>query len=133
MSRSAIYTANTTPTSVSSGGLIPIGTTVRRFGCNVIQDGNAISIKERGYFKVAASFALAPAAAGIVTAALSKDGVPVIGGTASGSVSTAANPVDLSIVAIVRNDCGCDSSLLSFNLGGAASTLLNAAVTVEKL
>lgn len=133
MSRSAIYTANTTPTSVAVGGLIPLGNTIRRFGCNVVQDGNTITIKGRGYFKVVASFTVAPAIAGIVSASLSKDGVAVIGGTASGSVSTAANPVNLTIAAIVRNDCDCDSSILSFNLGGTASTLLNAAVTVEKL
>lgn len=75
----------------------------------------------------------APDAVGAVTVTMSKDGVPVSGATASGSVSTAANPSALPITAIVRNACDCDSSILSFNLSGTASTVQNVAVTVVKL
>ena len=133
MSKSALYTALTTPTSVSSGSIIPLGTTIRRFGCNVSQDGNTISIKGKGYFLVNVSVTADPAAVGAVTATLNKDGVPVTGATASGSVSTAANPTALPITAIVRNACDCDSSILSLVLSGQASTVQNVAVTVVKL
>lgn len=60
MSKSSIYTANTTPISVVVGGIIPLGNTVRRFGCNIIQDGNTIIIKGKGYFKVTTSFTVSP-------------------------------------------------------------------------
>lgn len=133
MSKSALYTALTTPTSVSSGSIIPLGTTIRRFGCNVSQDGNTISIKGKGYFLVNVSVTAAPADVGAVTATLNKDGVPVTSATASGSVSTAANPTALPITAIVRNACDCDSSILSLVLSGQASTVQNVAVTVVKL
>lgn len=133
MSKSAIYTAMTTPTSVAVNGTIPLGTTIRRFGCNIAQDGNAITIKGKGYFLVTASITAAPAAVGAVTVAMNKDGVPVSGATASSSVSTAANPTALPITAIVRNACDCDSSALSFTLDGTASTVQNVAVTVVKL
>lgn len=133
MSKSAIYTAMTTPTSVAVSGILPLGTTIRRFGCNVTQDGNTINIKGKGYFLVMASITAAPDAVGTVTVSMSKDGVPVSGATASGSVSTAANPAALPITAIVRNACDCDSSILSFNLSGTASTVQNVAVTVVKL
>ena len=133
MSKSALYTALTTPTSVSSGSIIPLGATIRRFGCNVSQDGNTISIKGKGYFLVNVSVTAAPEAVGAVTATLNKDGVPVTGATASGSVSTAANPTALPITAIVRNACDCDSSILSLVLSGQASTVQNVAVTVVKL
>ena len=133
MSKSALYTALTTPTSVPSGSIIPLGTTIRRFGCNVSQDGNTISIKGKGYFLVNVSVTAAPAAVGAVTATLNKDGVPVTDATASGSVSTAANPTALPITAIVRNACDCDSSILSLVLSGQASTVQNVAVTVVKL
>ena len=59
--------------------------------------------------------------------------MPVTGATASGSVSTAANPTALPITAIVRNACDCDSSILSLVLSGQASTVQNVAVTVVKL
>ena len=133
MSKSAIYTAMTTPTSVAVNGTVPLGTTIRRFGCNVAQDGNAITVKGKGYFLVTASITAAPAAVGAVTVAMNKDGVPVSGATASSSVSTAANPTALPITAIVRNACDCDSSALSFTLDGTASTVQNVAVTVVKL
>lgn len=133
MSKSAIYTAMTTPTSVAIGSTVPLGTTIRRFGCNVAQDGNAITVKGKGYFIVTASITAAPAAVGTVTVAMSKGGVPVFGATASSSVSTAANPTALPITAIVRNACDCDSSALSFTLDGTASTVQNVAVTVVKL
>lgn len=133
MSKSAIYTAMTTPTSVAIGSTVPLGTTIRRFGCNIAQDGNAITIKGKGYFLVTASITAAPDAVGTVTVSMSKDGVPVSGATASGSVSTAANPTALPITAIVRNACDCDSSALSFTLDGTASSVQNVAVTVVKL
>ena len=133
MSKSAIYTAMTTPISVAIGSTVPLGTTIRRFGCNVAQDGNTITIKGKGYFLVTASITAAPAAVGSVTVAMNKDGVPVSGATASSSVSTAANPTALPITAIVRNACDCDSSALSFTLDGTASTVQNVAVTVVKL
>ena len=133
MSKSAICTAMTTPTSVAIGSTVPLGTTIRRFGCNIAQDGSAITVKGKGYFLVTASITAAPDAVGTVTVAMSKGGVPVSGATASSSVSTAANPTALPITAIVRNACDCDSSALSFTLDGTASSVQNVAVTVVKL
>lgn len=133
MSKSAIYTAMTTSTSVAVNGTIPLGVTIRRFGCNLAQDGNTITIKGRGYFLVTASITAAPDAVGTVTVSMSKDGVPVSSAMASSSVSTATNPTALPITAIVRNACDCDSSALSFTLDGTASTVQNVAVTVVKL
>ena len=133
MSKSAIYTALTTATAVAAGGTIPLGTTIRRFGGNIRQDGNSITITGRGYFKVTASATLIPNAAGTATVTLNKDGVPVTGAQASETVAAAATSVAMSIVAIVRNVCDCDSSVLSFVLRDAASSITNFAVTVEKI
>ena len=61
-----------------------------------------------------------------------KDGVEIIGAT--GSQTVAANgTANIGITAVVRNACGCDSSILSFVLGGTASVINNLAVTVVKL
>ena len=132
MAKSALYTAMTTPVSVSSG-IIPLGTTIRRFGCNITQDGNTITVKGKGYFLVNVSITAAPAAVGTVTITLNKDGVPMTGGVASGSVFTAANAVNLSINAIVRNAYECDSAILSLALSNQPSTVQNVAVSVVKL
>ena len=132
MSKSAIYTTNVSNPAVAVGGIVPVGSTTRRYGCNVRQDGNAITLCGQGYYLVDVSATVTPVTAGAVILTAQKDGVAIIGATASQTV--AANGVaNLKLTAIVRNACGCDSSLLSLVLGGVASVINNLAVTVEKL
>ena len=132
MSKSAIYTANTSAQTVAVNDIIPVGTTSRRFGCNIRQDGNTITLAGPGYYLVNASATVAPTAAGTVSVIGQKDGVAVIGATASATTTVAAESENLSLDFIVRN-VGCGSSILSFALGGAESTVTNLAVTVTKL
>ena len=132
MSKSAIYTTNVSNPTVAVGGIVPVGSTTRRYGCNIRQDGNAITLCGQGYYLVNVSATVAPTAAGTVSLTAQKDGVAIIGATAAQTV--AANGVaNLTITAIVRNACGCDVSLLSLVLDGVASVVNNLAVTVEKL
>ena len=56
----------------------------------------------------------------------------MIGATAAATTTVAAESANLSLDFIVRN-VGCGSSILSFALGGAESTVSNLAVTVTKL
>lgn len=132
MSKSAIYTTNTAAPSVPVGGIVPVGVTSRRYGCNIAQDGNTITLTGRGYYLVAVSATVAPSAAGTVSITAQKDGVPIIGATAS-ETAAAATATNLGITSIVRNVCECDSSILSLVLGGVASTISTLAVTVVKL
>ena len=132
MSKSAIYTANTSAQTVAVNDIIPVGTTSRRFGCNIRQDGNTITLTGPGYYLVNASATVAPTAAGTVSVTGQKDGVAVIGATAAATTTAAAESANLSLDFIVRN-VGCGSSILSFALGGAESTVTNLAVTVTKL
>ena len=133
MSKSAIYTTNTTAPAIAVDGIIPVGTTTRRYGCNIRQDGNAITICGQGYYLVNVSATVTPAAAGTVSVTAQKDGVDIVGATGSETVAAVSNAANISITAIVRNACGCDSSILSFILGGVAAVVDNFAVTVEKL
>lgn len=132
MSKSAIYTTNVSAPTVAVGGIVPFGTTTRRYGCNIRQDGNAITLCGQGYYLVNVSATLAPTAAGTVSLTAQKDGVAIIGATAAQTVA-ADGTANLSITAIVRNACGCESSLLSLLLGGVEAVVNNLAVTVEKL
>ena len=132
MSKSAIYTTNVSNPTVAAGGIVPVGSTTRRYGCNIRQDGNAITLCGQGYYLVNVSATVAPTAAGTVSLTAQKDGVAIIGATAAQAV--AANGVaNLNITTILRNACGCDGSLLSLVLDGVASVVNNLAVTVEKL
>ena len=133
MSKSAIYTTNTTAPTIAVDGIIPVGTTTRRYGCNIRQDGNAITICGQGYYLVNVPATVTPTAAGTVSVTAQKDGVSIVGATGSETVAAVSNAANISITAIVRNACGCDSSILSFILGGVAAVVDNLAVTVEKL
>jgi hypothetical protein len=131
MSKSAIYTANAVASTVAVGDIIPLGSTSRRYGCNLRQDGNGITATGAGYYLVMMSATVAPTAAGAVTITGQKDGVAIIGATAT-STAAAGAATDLAFSTVVRN-IGCDSSILSFVLTGAAATVSNFAVSVVKL
>jgi hypothetical protein len=131
--KSAIYTASTGPVTVASGGTIPLGSVIRKYGCDIALNGNAITCSERGYYDVDVSITANPTVAGTVTATLYNNGVAVPGATASGSVTTAGNPVALPINALVRVPCCGNAATLSLVLTGNASIINNVAVVVEKI
>ena len=118
--KSALYTAMQTPTEVAVNGVIPLGSLIRRYGCDITLNGNAANIVGKGYYDVDASITVAPTAAGTVTATLYKDGVAVPGATAS-AAGAAGAPVVLAFPALVRQAC-C-----------AASTVSNVALRVQRV
>lgn len=132
MSKSAIYTALTADTPILNGGTIPVGETIRRFGCGLFQDGNNIKTCGRGYYKVEAVATVAAASAAPITFSLQQDGVDVIGAQSTITVAGTSDETVLPITAIIRNRCECGSTL-SFVITGADVTVDNLAVTVEKL
>ena len=133
MSKSAIYTTNTSKPTIAVGGVVPVGVTTRRFGCNIKQDGNTITLCGQGYYLVNVSATVAPTAAGAASLTAQKDGVEIIGATAAATATGAADELSLAITALIRNACGCESSILSLILGGTEAAVNNLAVTVEKL
>ena len=131
--KSLIYVAMQTPTAVAVNGIIPLGTIVRRYGCNCNLNGNGIAINGQGYYDVDVSVEAVPDAAGTVTVQLLKDGVAVPGATASATVAAVANTVTLAFPATVRLGCCSTGSVLTLLLTGAASTVNNVAARVEKI
>ena len=135
MSKSAIYTVNTSSQTLAINGIINPGTVIRRFGCNCALSGNSIRIQGSGYYDIDASFTVAPTAVGTVTITAFKDGVAIQGATASAATSTAGNPVNLSLVGLTRENCSCcdDVSNITFVLSGSAATVTNSAIVIEKI
>lgn len=134
--KSALYAAMQTPTSVAVGGVIPLGSLIRRYGCDLSLNGSAVNIaggqQAAGYYDVDASITATSTAAGTITATLYKDGVAVPG--ASASATAAANgTVDLSIPALVRQVCCAAGSALTLVLTGAAATVNNVALRVQRI
>lgn len=135
MSKSAIYTANTSTQDVAIDGIISPGTIVRRFGPNITLSGNALQIAGAGYYEIEASITLEPSTTDAVTVTMYKDGVPVQGATASSTVATANDPTNLSITSLVREFCNCCEGLsnLTFVLTDTPASVTNIAIVVEKL
>ena len=135
--KSALYAAMQTPTAVAVGGVIPLGSLIRRYGCDVSLNGNAVNIvggnQAAGYYDVDASITVAPTAAGTVTVTLYKDGVAVPGATASATAAAADDVVDLNIPALVRQVCCAAGSALTLVLTGAAAAVNNVAVRVQRI
>ena len=131
--KSALYTANTASQSVAVGGIIGLGSIIRRYGCAANLNGNMIPLNAPGYYNVEVSVTAAPTDAGVVTVSLYQDGNPVLGATASVTAAAAADNVNISFPALVRLLCNTGVSNLTLVLSGEASTVSNVAVVVEKV
>ena len=133
MSKSLIQTVNQSTQSVAANSIIDLGSVIRRFGCNLRLNGNAVEVTGEGYYKIDCNITLAPTAAGNVTVALYKNGNPITGATATGSTTTAGNPITLPIQTTIREGCPCDGGTsLTMVLVAGASTVTNVALRAEK-
>lgn len=133
MSRSLIQVANQSTQSVAADSIISLGSTQRRYGCNLRLSGNGIEVNGEGYYTVTANVSVAPTATGPVTVALYNNGIQVPGAIAYGSVSTAGNPTTLSINTTVRQGCCCDSAdNLTLVLLAGAGNVQNVSLRVVK-
>lgn len=140
--KSAIYTANTSPvtltlTAQQPTATLPLGTVVRRFGQNIRLSGNGILIDGEGYYDVDASVTLTPAAVGDYTVTLYKDGVAVPGATQT-ITAVADAAISFNIDALVRLQCCNSSASLTLVLSTTATlpadvVVNNVGVVVEKI
>ena len=132
MGRSIIQTTNQTSQTVAAGGILSLGSTQRRYGCNLRLSGNAIDVSGEGYYTIDVDASVSPTAAGPVTVALYKNGVQVPGAVAY-TTGTAGDPVAVSISATIRQGCRCDGAdSLTVVLVEGAGTVENVAVRVIK-
>ena len=132
MSKSLIQVANQSTQAVTDNSIISLGTTIRRYGCNLKLSGNGIEVNGEGYYKVDASISVAPTAEGNVTVALYNDGVQIPGAIAYSS-STATDPTNLCIATTIRQSCCCDSAdNLTLVLVEGAGNVTNVSLRVEK-
>ena len=134
--KSALYAAMQTPTAVAVGGVIPLGGLIRRYGCDIALNGNAVNIyggrENAGYYDVDASITATLTAAGAVTATLYKDGVAVPGATAT-ATGAASGTVNLNLTALVRQPCCADGAALTLVLSGVEATVDNVALRVQRI
>lgn len=135
MAQSAIYVVNNTVQDVADGGIINLGTIIRRFGRNLNLAGSGIQVAGEGYYDIKVSLIVSPSAAGDVTVTAYKDGVAIPGMVATGSAAAAGDFITLPLVGVIREGCYCCDSLssLTFVLSGLNASVTNIAVVVEKI
>lgn len=135
MSRSAIYTANTSNQLVAVDNEINLGSIIRRYGCNLDLSGSTIRVAGEGYYDFKVSVTAAPAAEGEVTITLYKNNVPITGATATETVAAAGDSANLAINCLIRENCAiCDGpSNITLVLSGSQSNITNVALTAQKI
>lgn len=132
MSKSLIQVANQSNQAVDVNSVIPLGSVIRRYGCNCRLSGNAIEVTGAGYYTIDCNVSVSPTAAGAVTIALFNNGVQLTGAIAYGT-GTAGEPLTLPIETTIRQGCCCDSAdNLTVVLLEGAGTVNNISLRVEK-
>jgi hypothetical protein len=131
VSKSIIYTVNSSGATVPVNGTIPFGTIVRKYGCNLNSADGSIIARGEGYYEFHISLSVIPAAAGTITATLLADGVAVVGGKAT-ATAVASSPLNFGIDAVQRLQC-CDSSTtFTLLISGVGAAISNVSTTVNK-
>ena len=132
MSRSLIQVVNSSAQTVAAGGVLDLGTTIRRYGCNCRLNGNAVELQGEGYYVVDGAVTVAPTAAGNVQVAVYVNGVPLTGVVAT-EAATAGGAVTLPLVGTIRQGCCCDSSdNVTLVLVSGAGTVSNVSLRIVK-
>lgn len=140
--KSAIYTANTsaiaiTLTAQQPAATIPLGTTVRRFGCNLRLSGTGILASGEGYYDINTNVTATATAAGNYTVKALADGVEIPG--ASQTVTAAAGSViAFNTPSIFRLACCKSAATLTLQISTDATlpadiTVNNVGMVVEKI
>lgn len=130
MSKSLIQTVNPSSQTVAAGGIITLGSVLRRFGCNLRLNGNAIEADGEGYYTIDCDVTAVPTAAGIVSIALYANGAPIAGATAANS-GTVGNPTTLHVSTAIRRSC-CGATPITCVLTEGAGSVTNISVRVVK-
>ena len=132
MANSLIMMTTTTSSPVVANGIIPLTTITRRRG-QVINGGtNSVLLGRPGYYKVNATITFTGQTAGDVIVNLQKNGIDVVGMTASTTITTATTEVrSIAISGIVRVFCNEDLATLTLVNNTVGITTSNVEIDVE--
>lgn len=134
MNNSLIYLATPSTATVAENGVLPLTTIVRRRGQYIQQSNDSVVLGAPGYYHVTVSATFTAPVAGDVTFELRQDNLPVSGGTATQTITTAETEVrSISFESIIRVPCCAAPVTLSVVNTGVAITTSNISLAVEYL
>ena len=143
-----IGTQNTGSQTVLTDGIISLGSVYRKYckktsNClpTFASDSNSITLNGQGVYHVTATLIGAGTTAGTLTVQMLENGVPVVGGVASETITTADTELRTLVIdryVLVDNTCllGCTSTLaktISFENTGVGATFSNVVVNIDKV
>lgn len=143
-----IGTQNTGSQTVLTNGIISLGSVYRKYckktsNClpTFASDSNSVTLNGQGVYHVTATLAGAGTTAGTLTVQMLENGVPVVGGVASETITTADTELRTLVIdryVLVDNTCllGCTSTLaktISFENTGVGATFSNVVVNIDKV
>lgn len=130
--KSLLYMVLNATTAVAAGGVVPLGTIMRRFGTAIRADGNTITLTEPGYYEITVNDTVRPGAATPLSLTVMENGVPLSGAITTVTPAAIGDDTPMQIPAAVsRVYCHCCKTI-SFVLS-AAGSVTTAAVTVVKV
>lgn len=133
MSKSLIQVSNQSTQAVEEDSIISLGTTQRRYGCNLRLSGNGIEVTGAGYYKIDGTVSVAPTAVGPVTVAVYDNGSPIPGLVAYDYAATAEQPVTVPLIGTIRQGCACNGAdNLTVVLVEGAGDVVNISLRIEK-
>lgn len=143
-----IGTQNTGSQTVLTDGIISLGSVYRKY-CKrannglptFASNGNSITLNGQGIYHITATFVGAGTTAGTLTIQMLENGVPVVGGVASETITTADTELRTLVIdryILIDDTCllGCKSTLaktISFENTGVGATFSNVVVNVDKV
>ena len=131
--RSGLYADNNIAQDLDVGNTINFGRPVRRYGCNANIDGGNIVLRGEGYYLVLLNFVITNNSEAVITPTITlyKDGTAYAGAYDTNTIAVGATE-SLAIPCMVRETCGCDSTLTAV-LSGSDAVISSATATVVKL
>lgn len=133
MSRSLIQTANTSNQSLTEGSTIGLGTTIRRFGCNCRQNGDAIETNGMGYYTVSGTVTAEATVAGDISVGIFQNNVPVPGGTSTVTAGAVGDKVTIPVQTTIKQGCDCEgASNITLRLLDNDADIINVSLEVDK-
>jgi hypothetical protein len=132
MSRSLIQTASQSSLALEAGAVIPLGSVIRRYGCNCRLNGNSVEIEGEGYYEIDGTITLQPTEAGNVSVALYENGVVIPGTTVTGTVAAISDSITLPIVGTIRESCCANPAQLTIVLTENGSSGSSVSLRVKR-
>ena len=134
MNNSLIYLTTPSTATVAENEVLPLTTIVRRRGQCIQQSNDSVVLGAPGYYHVTVNATFTAPVAGDVTFELRQDNLPVSGGTATQTITTAETEVrSISFESIIRVPCCAAPVTLSVVNTGVAITTSNISLAVEYL